>query len=239
MSLAIALTATSLTGCLKTRAQLKDDPDDREVASKPVPAQVQDVQPKGEYVIDEIKSEITRLTGRVEDLERTAHQQQKAANDPKEKEEVQQLHRRIEELERAQAEMLEALKKLQTSAPAAAENTDAFEKGKASLKAGNLEAAVESFTSYLKYPKAKNAEEATFLRGEAYFGLKQHKKAIIDFSKFPEKFTKSKRLPAALLKIGQSFEALGMKEDAKGFYQELVDKFPKAPEAKKAKAKLK
>ena len=43
----------------------------------------------------------------------------------------------------------------------------------------------------------------------------------------------------ALLKIGQSFEALGMKEDAKGFYQELTDKFPKSPEAAKAKKKVK
>ncbi len=54
-----------------------------------------------------------------------------------------------------------------------------------------------------------------------------------------EKFPKSKRVPVTLLKIAQSFEALGMADDARGFYQELVEKFPKSSEAKKAKARLK
>ena len=46
-------------------------------------------------------------------------------------------------------------------------------------------------------------------------------------------------MPEALYKIGVSFEALGSKDDAKGFYQLLVDKFPKSPQAKKVKSKLK
>jgi len=46
-------------------------------------------------------------------------------------------------------------------------------------------------------------------------------------------------MPEALYKIGMSFESLGMGEDAKGFYQELVEKYPKSPEAKKARKKVK
>ena len=46
-------------------------------------------------------------------------------------------------------------------------------------------------------------------------------------------------MPTALYKIGLSFESLGMKDDAKGFYQELIEKHPKSQEAKKAKAKMK
>ena len=52
------------TGCLKTRAQLKDDSDGPEGASAPVSSPAQPVQPQGQYVIDEIKAEITRLNGR-------------------------------------------------------------------------------------------------------------------------------------------------------------------------------
>ena len=48
-----------------------------------------------------------------------------------------------------------------------------------------------------------------------------------------------KRLPLALYNIGLSFDALGMKSDAQGFYAEVVEKFPRSAEAKKAKAKLK
>jgi len=225
------------TGCLKTRAQLKDDGHQNDSNSQPVPAQVQDVQPQGSYVIDELKSEITRLTGRLEDLERTQKQaaSEKPAANP---EEVKALQARIVELEQAQASMLEALKKMQNSAPVP-DATDSFERGKNQFQSGSFDQSIENFSSYLKSPKGKHVEESTFLRAEAFYEIKQYKKAIIDYSKFPEKYTKSKKLPYVLYKIGLSFDGLGMKDDAKGFYQELVDKFPKSTEAKKAKAKLK
>jgi tol-pal system protein YbgF len=217
------------SGCLKTRAQLREG-EGQEAGANVMPAQVQPVEPKGEYVIDEIKTEITKLSGRVEDLER--NQQHKPEVDAK------ALEKRIEELENAQAAMLEEMKKFQSQAPAA-DNPELYTTGKNQFDAGNFEGAIETLSSYLKNPKGKKAEDATWYRAEAYFNTKQYKKAIVDYSKFPEKFTKSKRMPGALHKIGLSFEALGMKEDAKGFYQELVDKFPKSPEAGKAKAKLK
>ncbi len=235
-SLRIALILTlamSMTACLKTRAQLKNDAPEEDAA--PVPVQVQDVQPQNQYVIDEIKSEITRLTGRIEDLERKAQQ---TADTPKADKDLKAMETRIVELEQAQAAMLETLKKMQASIPMP-ENVGAFERGKEAFKAGEYEQAVEHFTEYLKASKGKHIEEATFKRAESHFKLKQYKKAIVDYSKFPEKYTKSSKLAQALYQIGQSFDALGMKEDGKGFYQELVDKFPKSPEAKKARPKLK
>ena len=62
---------------------------------------------------------------------------------------------------------------------------------------------------------------------------------IVDYSVFPERFPKSKKMSAALYRIARSFEALGMKEESRNFYQELVDKFPKSAEAKKSKSKVK
>jgi len=231
--LALAMLAT---GCLKTRAQLKDD-DDRD-AGKPMPAQVQDVEPKGQYVIDEMKAEITRLTGRIEDLERNLKQDEKKATGAN-REEIKKLETRLIELEQAQAAMLEAIKKLEQSAATQADPSEHLEKGKAQFKSENYEGAIESLNAYLKSPKAKKVEDATFLRAEAYYKAKQYKKAIVDYSKFPEKFTKSDYMPVALYKIGLSFDALNMHEDAKGFYQELIEKFPKSPEAKKARKKVK
>jgi tol-pal system protein YbgF len=230
------------TGCLKTRAQLKEDEaEDRKGPSKPVPTQVEEVQPQGRYVIDELKSEITRITGRIEDLERNQRDQASAGANAN-REELKKLETRIIELEQAQAAMLDAIKKMQAQPPApaaAAESEDLYKKSQAQYQAGNYEAAVETLNGYLKNPKAKHTEDATFLRGDAYFGLKQYKKAIIDYAKFPEKYSHSKKVPMALWKIGQSFEALNMKAEAKGFYQELLEKFPKSAEAKKAKKKVK
>jgi tol-pal system protein YbgF len=231
----VALTL-SLSSCLKTRAQLRDDEDVGPQA--PQRAQVEEVRPQG-YAIDEVKSEITRLEGRVEDLERTkndagAQQAAQKANS----EQFKKLETRIIELENAQANMIAEIQKLQqVSTPS--DPAEAFDKGKASFESGKFDSAVENFTTYLKNPKAKKSEDAVFLRGESFYALKQYKKAIVDFSKFPEKFTKSKRMPQALFRIGQSFEGLGMKSDAQGFFAEIVEKYPKSPEAKKARAKLK
>lgn len=226
----------TLSGCLKTRAQLKDQSDDQDGPSRPVPSQVQDVRPQESYVVEELRSEVTRLTGKVDELER-GQSKGDQAKESAHKEEVKKLETRIIELEQAQVNMLEAIKKLQTTSASPADANEIFERAKSQFDAGDFENAAESFGQYLKTPKPKHLEDATFLRGQAYYEQKQYKKAIIEFSKFPEKHPKSKHLPAALLKIGQSFDALGMKEDAKGFYQELLDKFPKSPEAKKYRSK--
>jgi tol-pal system protein YbgF len=199
---------------------------------------VKDVQPQSAYVVEEMKSELTRLLGRIEDLERAQKQSQEHQSSAV-KEEIKKLEDRIVELERAQESMIAELKKSKDQAPTNTENVEFFEAGKKSYQAKNYNDAIEQFSQYLRATKGKHLEEATFLRGEAYYDSKQYKKAIIDYSKFPEKFTKSKKMPNVLFKIGQSFEALSMKDDAKGFYQEIVEKFPKAPEAAKAKKKLK
>src|SRR5689334_19563066 len=58
------------SGCLKTRAQLREDTDERET-SRAIPVQpAQDVHPQGQYVIDELKGEMTKIEGRLEDVER-------------------------------------------------------------------------------------------------------------------------------------------------------------------------
>ena len=232
----------SSTACLKTRAQLRDDnqsggADEQRTPQQheSTPAQVQDVQPESRYAVDEIKAEITRMNGRLEDLERTPKVD--PANSPT-SDAMKAMEKRISELEKAQAEMIESLKAGQAQTIETT-TADFFEKGQDQFKAKNYEGAIESMNTYLKNPKAKQNEEATFIRAESYYTLAQYKKAIVDYSKFPEKFTKSKRMPQALYKIGLSFDHLGMKEDAKGFYQELVEKFPKSPEGVKARAKAK
>ncbi|MCM2322142.1 MAG: tetratricopeptide repeat protein [Oligoflexia bacterium] len=227
--------AVALSGCLKSRLQVREDGGE----PRPVPGKIQEVQPQASYVVDELKGELTRLTGRVEDLERA---RQDASASAPQKEDLRKLETRVQELETAQAQLIDTIKKLteqKPAAPAAADGHESFEKAKAQFDAGNYDAAIDAFSSYLKVAKGSKAEEATFLRAESYFITKQYKKAIVDYSRFPEKYSKSRHLPVALLKIGHAFEALGLKDDAKGFYQELVDKYPKSSEAKKARAKLK
>ncbi len=225
----LALTLITLPACLKTRAQVRtDSPDEAPKSSELLASQA--------AAIDELKTELARLTGRLEELERAQGQASKNEGTAH-LEAVKKLETRLNELEQAQIETLENLKKVQTSSPAA-DPVSWLEQGKSRLISGDLEGAAEALSEYLKSSKPRQAEEATFLRGEAYFGLKQYKKAIIDFSKFPERFQKSRKMPEALYKIGLSFDALGMREDARNFFQELIEKFPKTAEAKKAKGRV-
>lgn len=243
---ALVLLSLSLSGCLKSRMQVRGE--DRDEAPRVAPGAVQSV-PAQPHMVDELKAEITRLNGRMEDLER-ARGEAARENNAAQRDEARKLEARMSEMERAQASIIDALKKMQEAMTSpttvsrvpersGGEGGDGFERAKSLYDAKNYDGAVESFTAFLRHAKGAKAEEATYLRGDAYFQQKLYKKAIVDLSKFPEKYTRSKRMPAALLKIGQSFEALGMKEDAKGFYQEVVEKYPKSPEAKKARAKVK
>ncbi len=238
----ILLAATSLTGCLKTRAQLRDEAaEEKAAAYKAVPAQPAQEIPS-QYAVDEIKVSLTQLEGRIQDMERSQHE---SKGTKKLESRIQQLEQSLATLsqslttsEQAQAALGAALKELQEN-PALSNPDEVFKQAKTQFDSGDYTAATDSFAAYLKIPKAKKIEDATFMRATSFFKLKQYKKAIVDFSKFPEKFPKSPKTPEAMYKIGLCFDALDMKEDARGFYQEIVEKYPKSPEAKKAKKKAK
>lgn len=218
-------------GCLRTRSQLKDSDSD----SKPLPTKVQPVNLNDGHTIDEIKLEITRMNGRLDDLER-AHQVggSKFLN----QEEAKKLELRISELEKTQAIMIESIKKTQDSLMSVNE-TENFSKAKSQFESKNYNEAIEGFSKVMRNPKGARFEEATFLRAESYFHSKQFNKAIVDYSVFTEKDPPSKYLLKSLYRIGLSLEGVGMKKEAKDFFQDLVERFPKSAEAKEVKAKLK
>ncbi|MEK6706802.1 MAG: tetratricopeptide repeat protein [Bdellovibrionota bacterium] len=223
------------SSCLKTRAQLREDLNDDN--NKDAPVKVQEVQQNGQYVLDEIKGEITKLNGRIADLER--NQASPSAGAPT-KEEIKKLETRIIELEQAQAKIIEELTKLRQTPVAHPDTSKQCDKGAKQFASSDYDGAVESLSACLKNPKNKTvAEKSTFLLAESYYKLKEYKKAILDYSKLTEKYGSSSYVPTALYKMGLSFEALGMKDDAKPFYQELAAKFPKSKEAQQVKTKLK
>jgi tol-pal system protein YbgF len=229
------LISLSLMGCLKSRAQLYEESDYSEnrnsglVVNNPKP-----VQPGG-YAIEELKAEVMRLVGKVEDLERNnkSLDQLQAVNDK-----IQALENRISELENAQLAMLENLQKKEAAALKRSPE-EIFKSGKDAFRSGQLDQAIALLKEYLKTDDKTNAEEARFLLGESFFSKKEFKDAIIFYSELNEKHPGSKRIPSALQKIAQSFERLGYKDDAKSFYQELLEKYPKSPEARASKNKLK
>lgn len=225
-------TLITLTSCIKTRAQLKESETSDSVSTRA--AAPKSIDTSGDsYAVDELKAEITRLTGRIEDLEKG----QTTGRTYKD-EDIKKIETRLIELEKTQIEVLERLKGGAGAQAPEKDPKEHLEKAKKAFEETEYETVVTETTAYLK-SNPKNSEEAIFLRGDAHFRLKEYKKAIVDFSKFPEKYPDSPKTPKALLKIGQSFDNLQMKEDAQAFYQELQDKYPKSAEAKELKKKAK
>lgn len=177
---------------------------------------------------DELRAELAKTIGRNEELQHELDLKNQGKS-----EEVKKAEERIAALEKQ-------LKELTPEAPKAPEGKSPFDAGKDAHAAGSWDEAIAFFNQTLtSIEKGKIAEEATYLRGDSYFKKLQYNKAILDFSKFPERFQKSAFHSKALLRIAESFESMGRKEDAKMFYSELLEKFPKTAEGKIAKKKTK
>jgi TolA-binding protein len=80
---------------------------------------------------------------------------------------------------------------------------------------------------------------ALFAEADSSFGAKRWKDAILEFEKYRKTYPKGKQFPEATYKIGVSFQELGMLEEAKAFYDEVIAKFPKSREAGKSATRLK
>jgi TolA-binding protein len=198
------------------------------VGPTPVPASPPASTSGGMYSIEEIRAEMARLSGKVEELE---HEKQMREG------------QRTEEQAKLQEKIAGLEKQLQESqapkGPALPEGKTPFEAGKDAYFNEHYDEAIAYLDKALSVKETgKEAEEAFYIQGESYFKLKNYQKAIVNYSKFPEKFPKSAYHSKSLLRIAECFEAMGMKDDAKAFYQNLVEQFPKTAEGKLAKKRL-
>ncbi len=208
----------------ETTSQTTSRPSPLLPATTPVTSNTQ-----SQYGIEEMRAELAKLSGKVEELEQDKKNQQVTQQDEQNKLQV-----KIAELEKQLKE-----KEEQNNGPAVPEGKTPLQAAKDAYYSSKYETAIQYLDSFLSNnEKGKDVEEGVFIRGESYFKLKQYKKAIVDYSKFSEKFPKSNFNSKALLKIAECFDALEMKEDSKAFYQELSEKYPKTLEGKLAKKKL-
>lgn len=115
-----------------------------------------------------------------------------------------------------------------------------YVKAKQQFDKGKYEAARNLFQSFLEqYPKSKEADNAQFWIGEIYYREKWYEKAILEYQKVIEIYSKGNKVSGALLKQGLAFLSLGDKDNARLILKELVRKYSGSNEAKIAKEKLK
>ena len=122
--------------------------------------------------------------------------------------------------------------------PPASSAEATYNDAKKAFDAGDMETARRIFEKVVKeYPKSDMADNAQFWIGEIYYKEKWYQKAILEYLKVIENYPKGNKVPAAYLKQGLAFEALGEKDNALLILGELIRKFPDSPEAVIARKK--
>ncbi|WP_458399988.1 tol-pal system protein YbgF [Mailhella sp.] len=128
------------------------------------------------------------------------------------------------------------------AAPAKAANMAQalYDNGMDLFNTRQYQAALKSFSDFTKtYPKHQLTSNSWFWQGECNYQMKNYAAAALAYENVIAGFPNSVKAPASYLKQGMAFLQLGKKAAAKQRLRELTKKFPKAPEASRAKQIIK
>jgi TolA-binding protein len=208
-------------GCLQTRSDVKTG-EQRQVLQQQVGSLQKNNADTANHISD-LEEQIRYLNGRVEVLENKLASSQN---------ENDQLKKQASDLNQNQSQKMaifqDALTKME-------QNVTALQADVGGLHA---QALAEQTRKDTEVEVKKKSDKSPFETGEAYFEKKEYRSAILEYEKYRNKFPKGKNFATATYKMGVSFQELGMKDEAKTFFDEVVTKHPKSEEAKKAKSRL-
>lgn len=77
------------------------------------------------------------------------------------------------------------------------------------------------------------------VQGDERMAAQDYNRAILAFEEYRKTKPKGDRFAEVTLKIAQCYQELGMKDVSETYYEEVISRFPKSAEAKKARASLK
>ena len=104
---------------------------------------------------------------------------------------------------------------------------------------GNYALAESRLLTFLiQFPDNELSGNAQYWLGEAVYGQQKYELAIKEFDKLINKYRKSSKIPAALLKKGLAQIEIGHNKSARTTLKKLVSSYPKSQEAKEAREKL-
>lgn len=206
------LGSLSLAGCLITRQDVRE-------GKGPQLSPEQQRQAQHEVRYQELDEQMRQMMGRIETVENNIStlNSAKSSSHNEQQNEKRSLQEKLKIYE-------EALGKLESQYLILAQKIEALQLAQASTPVKDS-----------KSVSNKNAFEAA----EMDYAKKRWKEAIVSFEKYRSLNPTGKRYGEATYKIGASFHELGMNVEAKSFYSEVVEKFPKSDWAKKANQRLK
>lgn len=208
------------SSCLQTRNDMKEA-EQKQVLQKQV-VDLQKTNADSSSRFSELDEQMRFLTGRVEVVENKLHveDQNSAKSSKNQVETVNELKQKVtliqEELVKIEAQMAQLSSEL------------------AALRA-DQSAQVARETVKAAVAEKKDAYQTA----QDLFKQKEWQKAVIEYSKYRDKNPQGKHYADATYKIGVCFQELGMKDDAKTFFQEVATRFPNSEDARRAKSRLK
>ena len=200
----------NLTGCLLTRGQVKTAEERKELSEQMKTLQEKSANDQAQ--MDDFRSEVRSLIGRTENIERQFTDLNKTKDLDQSKDED-----RLKAFE-------EALTKMEATII-------------------GLSTAVEELRKQIKISSKKsksseNVPKGNFKSAEFNFSEKKWEDAILGYQKYREMNPRGRRYATATYKIGVCFQELGMKKEAKVFFEEVIAKYKKSKEFKKSKYRL-
>lgn len=114
-----------------------------------------------------------------------------------------------------------------------------FQAARADYSRGNFEGALRGFQDLLdQYPSSPMADDAQYMIGESYYGMKEYVDAVTEYDNLIKKYSDSDNVPGAKLKKAFSLYSLGKKGQAVIELQQIVQRYPNAKEAQIARQRL-
>lgn len=217
-----------LSGCLVTKADLKEGEGGSATTRRNNQDQVSTAQRANAETVSrtsEMETSLREMGGRLEVLENKIGQ-----NDQSSGRSQRQTEEQLQETNKKVALLQEEMTRMESQIQALSEQVAAT----ATANANRPEKVDEKPTT-----GGKGDKTALFDAGEDHFSKKEWRKAILNYQKYRDTQPKGKKFPEATYKIGVCFQELGMKDEAKTFYDELIGKFPSSAEARRAKIRLK
>ncbi len=206
----------AVTGCLATRDEIREG-----VKAEP-PTQEQQSIANNNVRYQELEEQTRKMMGRIETLEnsmnilgadKTGTRSEQVAAKKATDEKLKILEDAVTKLENENVVLLQKLEALKTSQVSA--------------------------DSSAKEAKAAASKKSPFEQAEGEYQKRKWKESIVLYQKYRDTSPTGRHYAEASYKIGSAFHELGMKAEAKSFYAEVAEKFPRSEWAKKAAAKLK
>jgi TolA-binding protein len=218
-----AVLAMGLTGCLKTRTDVREI-EQKQVIQQEV-TKLQRTNADVSTKFSDLEDDLRNLRGRLEVLEHKSGQSAQDADSVKRfaADQSADANKKIALLQEGLATLEKTVFQLNAEVNA--------------LQADRAAAAAQAAASQAQ--AASNAKKDPYEVAKEQFNSKDWKKAILSYQKYRDENPNGKKVADATYKIGVCFQELGMKDEAKTFYDEVISKHPNSDEARRAKVRLK